>query len=347
MKICMASYPAVSILHGGPNTQLRMTARHLAQYGIDPVLFDPWARFGKESAGLVHLFAANIGTYHLAREVRDIGIPLVVSPIIFSRHSSNFIRAGLWGTRLLQGVWKGVWTDYALTADICAWASALLPNTRAEADLLVKGLGVKSNMVHVIPNGVEERFLVADPGLFKKTYGLQNFILNVGHIGHERKNVLALIKALGEIDHPSVIIGRRISGGYGDACVREAQKHKQILLLEGLDHESEMLASAYAACDVFALPSLFETPGIAALEAGLAGAKIVITQTGGTKEYFEGMAVYVDPLSVDSIKQGILAALQNPKTTGLREHINKSFLWSRVAEKTAQVYRKVMNTHSA
>jgi len=43
-----------------------------------------------------------------------------------------------------------------------------------------------------------------------------------------------------------------------------------------------MLASAYAACDVFVLPSMFETPGIAALEAGLAGAKIVITKYGGT-----------------------------------------------------------------
>ncbi len=34
-----------------------------------------------------------------------------------------------------------------------------------------------------------------------------------------------------------------------------------------LDHDDPLLASAYAAARVFALPSWFETPGLAALEA--------------------------------------------------------------------------------
>ena len=38
-----------------------------------------------------------------------------------------------------------------------------------------------------------------------------------------------------------------------------------------LDHHDPLLASAYAAARVFALPSWFETPGLAALEAALAG----------------------------------------------------------------------------
>ena len=37
------------------------------------------------------------------------------------------------------------------------------------------------------------------------------------------------------------------------------------------DHDDPLLASAYAAARVFALPSWFETPGLAALEAALAG----------------------------------------------------------------------------
>ena len=75
-----------------------------------------------------------------------------------------------------------------------------------------------------------------------------------------------------------------------------------------------LLASAYAACDVFVLPSQFETPGIAALEAGLAGAKIVITPVGGTKRsYFGNNAIYVEPTSTENIAEGILAALKNKK----------------------------------
>jgi glycosyltransferase involved in cell wall biosynthesis len=340
MNVLLTSYQALSTLHGGPRTQLHNTARFLPDYGVSPHLFDAWKPLKKGEYDLVHLFAANIGTYHLAREIHVLDIPLVVSPIIYSLHSPSYIRTVLKGTRLLQKVGRGIWTDYALAADICSWSKCVLPNTRDEALILEKGLGVAQPKISVIPNGVDERFANADPSLFEEKYGLREFILNVGHTGHRRKNVLTLIKALGKIDHPSVIIGRIIAGSYGDACVREAAKHKQILLIDGLENESDLLASAYAACDTFILPSLFETPGIAALEAGLAGAKIVITPHGGTKEYFGTMAKYVDPYSVDSIRNGIIASLQSEKSTMLREHIRKEFLWPRVAEKTAVAYKK-------
>jgi glycosyltransferase involved in cell wall biosynthesis len=201
---------------------------------------------------------------------------------------------------------------------------------------------VPEEKIRVIPNGVEARFGQGDPSLFKKRYGLEGFILNVGHIGHPRKNVLGLIRALSTIDHPSVIIGRIIKGEYGEACVSEAAKHRHILLIDGLENSSDMLASAYAACDVFVLPSQFETPGIAALEAGLAGAKVVITKFGGTREYFGDMAVYVDPAATASIRDGIVRALRGNRNDRLREHIRKNFLWEHVAARTAAAYREFL-----
>lgn len=342
MRVYVAGYQAVSILQGGPNTQIRNTVKAVEEFGVEARLFDPWSPFRREDCDLFHLFAANIGTYHLAREVHALGIPLVVSPIIYSRHSAAFMRKVLDGTRLIQKAGPGIWSDYALSADICGWAARVVPNTRAEADLVADGLGVLESKITVVPNGVEARFDGADPGVFRKEYGLDRFILNVGHIGHARKNVLMLIKALGSIDYPSVIIGRIIRGKYGEACVREAAKHKHIRLIDGLANDSPMLASAYAACDVFVLPSLFETPGIAALEAGLAGAKVVITPHGGTKEYFGEMATYVDPDSVDSIRKGIESALAREDNAGLRDHIRRNYLWKQVGEQTASVYRTVL-----
>lgn len=345
MNVVMAGYQAVSILRGGPHTQIRNTAKHLEQRGVKITFFDPWTDLRPGSCDLVHLFAANIGTYHLAREIHALGIPLVVSPIIYSRHSTRFVRTALRATRLLQAAGRGLWSDYAITADICRWAARVLPNTQAEADLLIHGLDVAQASVRVIPNGVDGRFAGGDPSLFRSRYGLDRFILNVGHTGHERKNVLALIRALGAIDHPAVIIGRIIRSPYGDACVREAAKHKHILLIDGLDNESGMLASAYAACEVFVLPSLFETPGIAALEAGLAGAKVVITEYGGTREYFGDMADYVEPSSVESIREGIVRSLNRTGDKRLREHIRANFLWDRVAELTARAYQELGGMH--
>jgi len=330
------------MLHGGPNTQLRMTAKHLSEFDVTVGMFDPW-RYGIEREfDLFHLFAANIGTFHLARELHVRNVPLVVSPIMFSSHSAQFIRRGLSATRLLQRAGRGIWSDYSIMADICSWASAVLPNTRAEANLVTRGLGSDGSRVTVVPNGVEERFADATPDLFREKYGVDQFILHVGHIGYERKNVLNLIRVLGTIDHPSVIIGRSLQTPYAEACLAEARKHKQILVIDGLDHESDLLASAYAASKVFVLPSQFETPGIAALEAGLGGAEIVITQEGGTREYFGSFAEYVDPRSNESIRQGILTALGKSPTGVLRDHILAEFTWRQVARKTAGAYRSVL-----
>jgi glycosyltransferase involved in cell wall biosynthesis len=341
VNVYLAGYQAVSILHGGPLTQIRETAGALTQLGWSTHMFDPWAPFTPQPGDLFHIFAANIGTYHLAREIRALGIPLVVSPIVYTRHTASFVRNALRLSRLAQRVGPGLWTDYALCADICNWAAHVVPNTAAEAEFIIQGIGVPPEKVTVVPNGVEERFDHATPDLFVRTHGIDDFILTVGHTGHARKNVLRLIQALGEIKTPAVIIGRIIKGAYGDACVKEAARHKHILLLDGLHHDSAMLASAYAACSVFALPSLFETPGIAALEAGLAGAKIVITKNGGTKEYFGELATYVEPESVESIREGIVAALETPKNDSLRTHIRTKYLWEEVARQTGEVYQKL------
>jgi glycosyltransferase involved in cell wall biosynthesis len=342
MKVMMASYQAISILQGGPRTQIHSTARYLPASGVETAFFNPWVPFRRGDADLVHLFAANIGTYHLAREIHALGVPMVVSPIMFSTHSPAFVARALKALRLIGRAGRGIWSDYGIMADICAWGKLVLPNTEAEAKMVGTGLAVPHEKITVIPNGVDEIFLLSDPEPFVARYGLRDFILNVGHIGHRRKNVLSLIKALAGIDHPAVVIGRFISGAYGDACRREAAPHKHILLIDGLDHDAPMLAAAYAACDTFVLPSQFETPGIAALEAGLAGAKVVITPYGGTMEYFGEMADYVNPGSVESIRAGILAALERPKTPALSDHIRKNFLWPRVSEKTAVAYARAL-----
>jgi glycosyltransferase involved in cell wall biosynthesis len=114
------------------------------------------------------------------------------------------------------------------------------------------------------------------------------------------------------------------------------------MILDSMAHDSGLFASAYAACDVFVLPSLFETPGIAALEAGLAGAKVVITPHGGTKEYFREYAEYVDPYSVENIRKGIQNSLNRQKNTQLRDHIKKNFLWKSVAQRLVALYQTVL-----
>lgn len=343
MNVCLASYQSVMMLKGGPRTQILETAKGLKNLGVNVSFQETWRELSGGSVDLVHLFGANIGTFHLAREINKLGIPIVVTPIFFSLHSPRFIRAALMGDKLMRKAFRGFWSDYGLLSDICGWAKIVSPNTRCESDLIRSGLRVQAEKLSVVPNGVDPRFKSGSGELFRNKYGLGEFILNVGHIGPERKNVLRLIRAVKHFDMPTVIIGRIENNSYGRICVEEAKHNPRILIIESIPNDSDLLASAYSGCSCFVLPSLFETPGIAALEAGLAGAKVAITKHGGTDEYFASHAAYVDPLSVDSIRAGISRCLNEGKSADLQKHIEDEFLWEKIAAKTLRLYERALS----
>ncbi len=233
-------------------------------------------------------------------------------------------------------------SDYRIINSICNNAEKVLPNTIDEGNLLVKGMSVDRNKIQVIHNGVEKRFAEADASLFQKKHGLKDFILYVGHLGPDRKNGKNIIKALQKIDHPAVIIADILHNEEGEWCRKEIEKSNNIKLIEWMNHDDPLFASAYAACHTFILPTKYETPGRAALEAGLAGANIVITPNGGTKEYFGDMAFYPAPDSVDSIQKSISDALNITRNENLKDYIMKRFIWSIIAKETVQMYKSVL-----
>jgi len=339
----MVCPPAAAISRGGLWIQVQKTMGYLRSRGFEVTTFEASDTISLRSYDLCHVMGANIGTFHSVRELHRKGMPLVVSPVFFSLHSAGFLRSALAMQGFINRFVHGLWTDYGFIADLCRWARVVVPNTQAEARLLSGGFLVEEEKIIVIPNGVDDRFYLARPNAFRERYGLQGFILNVGYFGMARKNTLRLIRTLGHIDVPAVIIGQAEDPQYFEHCRREAKGNPRILLIDALPHDSELLASAYASCDVFVLPSLFETPGIAALEAALAGAKIVITKYGGTEEYFGQWAEYIEPRSDESVASGLRAALERPKTTDLREHVRKNFLWTNIGEKTVGVYEKVLS----
>lgn len=341
MNVLMIAQQSIALVAGGPNIQVRQTARHLPEHGVGVRFFNPWEGIDRGEVDLAHVFGANIMTYDIATRLHSLGIPFVVSSIFFTSHTPAFVRMARNLEMMMRRVYSGVWTDYGLSSAVCAMAEMVLPNSLAEAEQVEKGLGIGSSKIRVVPNGVEERFEYADPQEFISRYGVRDFVLNVGHVGSPRKNVLSLIRAMKEIDRPLVIIGKVHRNAYAETCLREAERNPRVMIIDGLPNDSPMLASAYAACDTFALPSLYETPGIAALEAALAGAKVVITKYGGTVDYFQDMATYVEPTDVASIARGIASTLETAPSNALRTRMREEYLWQHVAEKTAAAYRSV------
>ena len=145
-----------------------------------------------------------------------------------------------------------------------------------------------------LPNGVDTaRFHGGNGGSFRRNYGIKDsefLVLNVGRIDAQ-KNQLGLVRAFAELvkQVPSarlVLIGPETQQGYLfalRACISENGLNNTVFILPGLPPDSPDLTNAYAACDVFALPSTHEAFGIAALEAWSSEKPVVAAAVGGLK----------------------------------------------------------------
>lgn len=341
MKFIFGSYQAISILEGGVKTQVLSLKTELEKNGHQVILFDCWENYSFKDTDFIHLFCAHIGTYHLAKSIKALGARIILTPVIYSRRSPKLIRTALPFTKYLAKI--GILHPYQIASELCEMSYIITPNTQQECLLIKSGFNIEASKIYLLPNGVNERFYHADPTIFTSKYKIKNFILYVGHIGWPRKNVLNLLKAVKDIDFPLVLIGKLIDNEYGYACLNLIRSRKNTLLINDLEHTSPLLASAYAACDTLVLPSWYETPGLVALEAALAGAKIVITPYGGTKEYFKDYAQYINPFSIKSIKDAIIKSLEQQKDNLLREYIYKHYLWSHAAQKLIDIYKRIIS----
>jgi len=230
--------------------------------------------------------------------------------------------------------WK---KDDLTRSKVLSGASALLPNSSMETDVLRKDFRI-SSPCYVIPNCSDKMFSSANGKSFVEKYGLRDFVLCVGRLNY-RKNQLALIQAMKKTGYKLVLIGRKSNEDYCQLC--KSASDENVLFIDELRHHE--LISAYGAAKVHVLPSWFETPGLSSLEAGIAGCNIVSTDRGCTKEYFKEMAEYCNPESTESIRSSVEKAYQKPKDNILRDYILNHYTWETAAKKTLDAYLDVLS----
>jgi hypothetical protein len=190
--------------------------------------------------------------------------------------------------------------------------------------------------VKVILNGVPEP-IPTDAAEVRARFSLPDeFVLHVSTYGHARKNVARMIEAIGPTGIPLVIAGTADPGPTLDHVETLAKRFANVRLLGYVDEPT--LCSLYAACSVFCLPSEHEGTGLAALEAASYGAKVVITRNGGPPTYFKGHAEYVEPTSVDSIREAVTKSWKAPPSDALRQHVLTHLTWAHSARSLVEAY---------
>lgn len=322
MHVVFNTYPVAFDCPGGGEIQLLKTKEALEKKGIEVLLYDPWNP-RLSGAEVVHYFSVQSGAINFCSYVkRGKGLPLVISPII-------------WLGRDKQSYPLGEIKELFNLCDM------ILPNSVAELKQLSGFFEVPETKFHVTRNGIDPCF--ADPVTgepFIERFGIKKpFLLNVANI-EPRKNQINLIRAVKGMGIELILVGNVRDRPYFDECMEAGRGFTRHLGYLG--HGSELLRSAYGLCDAFVLPSLLETPGLSALEAAAAGARIVVTGIGSAEEYFGRMATYVDPYDTDSIRRGIETELGVRRDEGLGKRVMENYTWERTALEVIGAYERVL-----
>ena len=207
----------------------------------------------------------------------------------------------------------------------------LLPNSWLELQALRSDLQWDGDCFEIAHYGVDSSlFLDADPEPFRQHTGLREpFVMQAGRI-EPGKNQAMLCWALRHTDVPIVLIGgSKHWPSYAKLC-HSISGHR----LKIIDHiPQNLLASAYAAAAVHALPSWMETCGLVSLEAALSGTPLVGSTFGHELEYLEGDAWYADPGNAISLRNAVLAALgagrQHSRPIAMKRKVLERFNWGK------------------
>lgn len=218
-----------------------------------------------------------------------------------------------------------------------------------KADIL--GMGASEERIVLIPNALaEERFdaVKANPEEFKRKFGVDQFLLYVGRIDWV-KGLEFAVDAMAELKKSGlhfVCVGQ----DFGMQKELEARAERlgvsDVVKFTG-PVDQPTLASAYAACTAFLLPSRYEGLPTAPMEAMWFGKPVITTLEGGTRYLIEdgmdGLAIpYGDAGAIVKRAQEILEGKHPEVGRRAREKVLREYTWSKVGGRIERLYRELV-----
>ena len=219
---------------------------------------------------------------------------------------------------------------------------------------LFESYGIATGRVSIIPNGINvQDFMDDDASAFRRKHGLEEapFILFVGRL-NDIKGPDLLLGAFGHIQerYPRYHL---IFAGPDGGMLQGLKKTVSLLGLESRVHFIGYVgglekSQAYHAADLLVVPSRHEAMSIVALEAGIAGTAVLLSDQCGFDELSEVGGGKVVPPTMEGIQGGLLGMLSDTeglKTMGmkLREHVMKKHTWDTVADQYIALSRRILS----
>ncbi len=262
---------------------------------------------------------------------RSLGVPFVLTPV-------HHPRWGGWLHRHFQALYR--------TAD------AVIALTNSEKQTLVD-LGVSEERVHVTGMGpVLSPSSDADGFRQKAGLGLDPVVLFLGtHFPYKGLQTLVLAAEHVWKIFPSA---RFVFAGTPTSFSRRLFARRpdpRFLHLGAVDLQAK--TDALAACNLLCVPSTQESFGGVYVEAWAMGKPVIAADIPATREVvsdgIDGYLVPADPLALARTICALLAepALQKRMGEAGRQKVRAKYTWERLAERTEQVYRHVLQAGPA
>lgn len=335
MKIAYIITPhAVVDKSNGIKSQAITWGHALQQKGHHVDYIDIWKYYDWSSYDAIHFFGNGswvntIRTYLSKKNPKCVYSP-IYDPNPFLESKGQLLQKSL--SKFTHGKWN------CALYNVCREYQGykrILVRTEHEREMIKHLFDVPEKIIEKVPLSYSFN-LNYEQNLPEK----EDCVFHMSLFTQPRKNVIRLVKAAQKYGFKLKIAGNPGTEDAYKEFMKVVNNSPNIEVLGFISEEDKI--DLYKRARVFALPSISEGVGIVAVDAALYGADIVVTDIGGPKEYYNGMAEIVNPYSIDEIGQACIRLL-NGKTyqPELRTYVNNNYSLDVIANKLLQVYNSL------
>jgi glycosyltransferase involved in cell wall biosynthesis len=280
-RVLLTTYHQAFLVSGGGEHEMYSIADALKQCGLIADIYGPYSRPIESYDAIIH-FSVHGGGLEFLEYIK-------------SFNKSVFLWPNVWLTEKDSN-------SLPMIKRFVELSEQLLFKSNSELENFVQYFPESKPKCNLIASGVDSSFSwSADADLFKSIQGVDRYAIWVGII-EPNKNQLGAIKAIKNKSLKLVLVGNCRDSEYLNECVQVGGD--DLIIISSLPHKSELFRSALKGAE-FYIEVGHEPPGLSAIEAGLCGCKLIISDSSWSREHFAEGAIYVDPLDGSSIASAI------------------------------------------
>ncbi len=233
-------------------------------------------------------------------------------------------------------------------------ASKVFALTEVEKEQYLK-MGVEEDRIEIVPLGIniEEYSDLPEEGIFREKFNISKddkLIIFIGRV-HEIKGLDLLIDAFKELADSESDVKLAIVGpddGYMDALnlrIAECDLSDKVIVTGPL-YKSEK-QEALVDCDLFVMPSKYESFTTSGLEAMACGKPLVLTKNNHIHDWVDGsvgLACDDDKMSLKDAMTEVLFDEELSKKFGMngRRLIQEKYNWDMINEQILNIYESII-----